>query len=231
MNTISDITNFSGFPKGFADFLFSLQFNNTIDLLPNNKPKYKRLISEPLLLLFHGLATTALSVSETIITQPSKCVSSMYSDMRFSRATPLKEYMYIRLREPSRKKDILGYYFDMGSDYYSYGIRVYKQSSAGMEQIRGNVIEKSRVYTQELKKLKKMGMTIIGDKFVKDHFPKINNEVIKDLLNRKNFYIGRNCPINESVYNNNLQHEIADAYIQLEKIYNLLKISLGEHKL
>ena len=65
-------------------------------------------------------------------------------------------------------------------------------------------------------------MTIIGDKFAKDHYPEINNEAIKDLLNRKNFYIGRDCPINESVYNDELRNEIAGAFIRLKDIYRLI---------
>ena len=220
--------HFHGFPKGFADFLFSLRFKNTIDLLPENKIVYKQLITEPLTLLFHALAQPALSVSESLVTKPSKCISTMYSDMRFSRNTPLKEYMYIRFREPSREKDVLGLYFDMGCDYYSYGIRIYKQTSAGMERIREYILENSRVFTRELGNLRKAGMVIIGDKFAKDHYPGINNEMLKDLLNRKGFYIGRDCPVNESVFNERLQGEIADSYISLKGLYILLKKSLYE---
>ena len=228
MNTPYNAMSFNGFPIGFVDFLFSQQFNNTIDMLPENKPVYKQLITEPLTLLFHALTHPALSVSETLITKPSKCVSTMYSDMRFSKATPLKGYMYIRFREPSGEKDILGLYFDMGCDYYSYGIRIFKQTSTGMNRIRESAIENSEIFARELENLNKSGMTIFGDKLVKDHYPEKDYEAIKDLLNRKNFYIGRNCPINESVYNNELRDEIAGAFIRLKGIYGLLKKSLCE---
>ena len=114
----------------------------------------------------------------------------------------------------------------MGCDYYSYGIRIYKQTSAGMDRIRENILKNSGEFARELENLNKIGMTIIGDKFANDHYPKINNEAIRDLLNRKYFYIGRDCPINESVYNNELRDEIAGAFIRLKAIYNLLKKSL-----
>ena len=221
---------FGGFPKGFADFLFSLQFNNTVDMLPENKTAYKRLITEPLTLLFHGLVPVALSVSETIMTRPSKCVSTMYNDMRFSRTAPIKGYMYIRFREPAAEKDILGLYFDMGSEYYSYGIRIYKQSSAGMQRIRENAVKKPEVFTRELCNLNKIGMTVIGDNFAKNRCPDIKNELLNDFLNKKKFYIGRNCPINEAVYTNELQNEITDAFTRLKPIYLLLKKSLEERK-
>jgi len=217
---------FSGFPAGFSDFLFSLQLNNTIELLPENKITYRRLISEPLLLLHQSLTPTALSVSETLLTRPSKCISTMYSDMRFSRATPLKGYMYIRFREPHGEKDILGLYFDMGCDYYSCGLRIYKQTSAGMERIREHALENSRLYIQELENLHQLGITLFGEAFAKDRCPEVGNELLKGLLNRRNFYAGRNCPINEAVYNGRLLSEISDAYHGVEGLYSLLKNAL-----
>ena len=230
MNTPYNAMSFNGFPRGFVDFLFSLQFNNTIDMLRENKPAYKQLLTEPLTRLFYQLAPTALSVSDTIVTRPSKCVSTMYSDMRFSRTTPLKGYMYIRFREPSGEKDILGLYFDMGCEYYSYGIRIYKQSSAGMERIRENATERPKIFTRELSNLKKLGMTVIGDPFAKDRYPDVKDKLLNDFLNRRNFYIGRDRPINEAVYTGDLQDEVADSFVKLKTMYRLLKESLRERK-
>ena len=226
MNIVNAYVPFHGFSESFVDFLFSLQFNNTIEMLPENKPTYKRLITEPLTQLFHALAPISLSISGTVITKPSKCVSTMYSDMRFSRTTPLKGYMYLRFREPFCEKDILGLYFDMGCDYYGYGIRIYKQTSAGMERIREYAIENSQSFTRELENLNRLNMAIIGDKFAKDRYPEISNETLTDLLNRKGFYIERTCPINESVYNGMMQDEIAEAYQGVKGLYLLLRKAL-----
>ena len=220
--------NFIGFPEEFADFLFSLQFNNTIDRLPENKPVYQRLISEPLALLCGALAPTALSVSDTLMTKPSKCVSTMYSDMRFSRNTPLKGYMYIRFRESACERNILGLYFDMGCDYYSYGLRIYKQTSAGMERIRNYALENKPAFARELASMKALGLSIKGEPFARDHFPDIENAALKELLNSRSFYIGRDCPISGVVFSGDLQKEIADAYEGLKGLYSLLKKALYE---
>ena len=220
------LTVFAGFPKEFAEFLFSLQWNNTIDLLPENRPVYRRLVTEPLTLLFHGLEETAVSVSDTLIVKPSKCVSTMYSDMRFSRDTPLKGYMYIRFREPFCEKDVLGLYFDMGCDYYSCGIRIYKQTSAGIGRVRDYAAGNQEAFIRELANMKSLGMEIKGDKFARDRFPDIKNEVLKELLNSRNFYIGRDCAVSEIVFNGELQTEIAEAYSGLKGLYLLLKQAL-----
>ena len=224
MNT----SDFSGFPTEFADFLFSLRFKNTVDALQENKLIYKSLITEPLVKLYHSLMPTVLSISESIITKPSKCVSSMYSDMRFSRLSPLKEYMYIRFREPSNGKDVLGLYFDMGSEHYSYGIRIYKQTSTGMEQIRKSILENEKSYSRELETISKQGMVVNNDAYVKDHFPKMKESVAKQLLNSKKFYIGRDMPINDGVFNSDLCDEIANGFNGLKGLYLLLKNALSQ---
>ncbi len=76
---------FTGFTGDAVEFLFSLQFNNTMEHLPDNKMRYKALIMEPLKYLFNDIAPVAFSVSTTIETKPSKCISSMYNDMRFAK--------------------------------------------------------------------------------------------------------------------------------------------------
>ena len=226
MNKVLNVDTFCGFPKEFVDFLISLQFNNTVDMLHENTLIYKRLITEPLTLLFHALIQPALSVSGSLITKPSKCVSTMYNDMRFSASTPLKRYMYIRFRESECEKDVLGLYFDMGCDYYSYGIRIYKQTCAGMEKIRENVINNGRAFSLELDKLHKIGMSIYGDSYAKDRYPTINDCAVKEFLNKKNFYIGRKCAINESVFDRRLNDEVSKTFLEVKGFYTLLKKSM-----
>ena len=223
MFMISREVDFHGFPRGFPDFLFSLQFTNTAEKLPDNKLIYKQLISEPLLQLFHALEPAALSVSDTLITKPSRCVSTMYTDMRFSRATPLKEYMYIRFREPGRQRDILGLYFDMGRGHYSYGIRIYKQTSAGMERTRRGIMENTHAFAQALDDLNAAGMTLKGVKYAKDRYPDMATPAIKEMLNHRSFYIGRDCPINEAVFNGELAREICMAFTKIKGMYLLLR--------
>jgi len=228
MTTSLTSTHFEGFPRDFADFLFSLRFRNTIDLLSENKATYKRLITDPLTLLFSDLVKAALAVSDSLIVKPSKCVSTMYSDMRFSRATPLKEYMYIRFREPEREKDIIGLYFDMGCEGYSYGIRIYNQTSEGMAGIREGVLAKRREFERELEKLSRSGMTIVGNKYAKDHYLEIKDMAAKELLNMRNFHMCWDRAINEAVFSRALLEEISGAYTKLGTIFALLKQSLSQ---
>ena len=222
----SPYMTFAGFSQKFVDLLFALRFSNTIEQVPAHRDQYKHLITEPLMLLFHNLLPTVTAISPSIETRPSRCISTMFNDMRFSKESPIKEYMYLRFREPLHEKDVLGFYFDMGSDMYSYGIRIYKQTSAGMSLIRNDILQREKAYTRALEQVYFMGMSIMGTRFAKDHYPDISNQTAKDLLNCRNFYIGTNKSLSEIVFNPTLVQEIATAYWGLKDIYGLLKEAL-----
>lgn len=221
-----DILVFSGFTRETIEFLFSLQINNTIEQLPENKTRYKTLITEPLTLLFYDIVPIVLSVSPSIETKPSKCISSMYNDMRFAKGTPLKTYMYLRFRDGCNEKNVLGLYFDMGYEYYSYGLRIYKQTSAGMSIIRDNILKNEEQYIPALTKITASGASIVGDYFLKDHFPEMENKNLKALLNCKRFYIYYHKQVTDTIFSSKLADEICTAFCDIKDIYILLKKSL-----
>ena len=100
-----------------------------------------------------------------------------------------------------------------------------------MDRIREKAIASSKEFARELVKMDKIGMAIIGDNYAKDRSPEIDcpdfaGALLKDFLNKKSFYIGRNRPINESVFDERLPGEIASAYADIKKMYTLLKKSL-----
>ena len=114
------------------DFLFELKFSNTMKSKPriwlNIKGSYQAawLLYNPFL--------TQFTLDLPLDTKPSRCISSPYTDRRFSPTVPLKEYMYLRFKH-GKITDIPGLYFDMGIEYYGYGIRIYKQTSGGMKKL------------------------------------------------------------------------------------------------
>jgi len=229
--------NFNGFPREFAEFLFSLRLNNTREAIEENKSAYNRLITEPLTQLYNALMPTALSVSKTVETNYLKCVSAMCTDMRYSAKAPtpspklpIRESMYIHFYEGFAfgDKNRLGLYFDMGCENYGCGIRVERWTGDGMERVRDYALANSPEFTRELENLSNLGMAVLGEKFTleRNRFSMIENKVLKDFLHMKNFYIERSCPINESVFNGGLADEIAEAFRGVKGIYLMLKRAL-----
>ena len=218
--------SFSGFSPEMLSFLFELKFSNTIDKQAENLIKYKKLISEPLMLLYEYLLKTVLDSGLSVETKPSRCVSTPYTDRRFSPQTPLKEYMYIRFRQIGKKADIPGLYFDMGIDHYGYGIRIYKQTALGMDRLRERIKEDPQKFSFAIEELATAGFKVIGEKYKKDHFPEMPECKAKEILNRRNFYLERAVPVGEAVFSPTLAEELSCAYRKLSGFYLLLAESL-----
>lgn len=216
------MNKFKGFPKELSDFLFELKFHNTIEKQEENLIKYRKIISEPLKLLYEELKQTAVEISPMFETKANRCVSTPYTDRRFSPTTPLKEYMYIRFKLSGTDDNILGLYFDMGCDFYSYGLRIYKQTVKGMDRIREKILHTPEKYFSALDLILQEGFKIIGEKYKKDKSPELPDGYVKELYNMKGFYIGKDTAINQRVFTEELAEEIKNGFRTVANILCLL---------
>lgn len=213
---------FNGFSKEAVNFLFDLKLHNTISEEEENLKKYKVLISEPLKLLYEYLTPTVLEISPRFETKPSRCISTPYTDRRFSPSAPLKEYMYIRFKYSDLRENIPGLYFDMGSEYYSCGLRVYKQNIMGMDKLREKILKFPEKFSEVLDKLADEDFSIIGESYKKDKGPELADCSAKKLYNLKSFYIGKNVEINKNVFSSLLAEEIHKGFNAVSEFLQLI---------
>lgn len=214
--------NFKGFDKGTNDFLFELQFINTIEKQNKNLVKYKKYITIPINLLYLDLLEVINQINVDFETKPARCISTPYTDRRFSPNVPLKEYIYLRFRQTNRKTNILGLYFDMGCDAYGYGLKIYKPTSKDMNLLREKISENVNLLSKLIDDLILKGFEITGEKYKKDHFPDIPECSAKELLNRKCFNISKTKLVNEGVYTQELKTELSNAFMDLKEFVEFL---------
>lgn len=217
------MSKFNGFPKELPDFLFELKFQNTIEKQEENLIKYRKIISEPLKMLYEELKQTAEEISPMFETRANRCVSTPYTDRRFSPDAPLKEYMYIRFKLSGAEDNIIGLYFDMGCDFYSYGLRIYKQTVKGMDIIREKIMNTPEKYSSALDLITQNGFKIIGEKYKKDKCPQLPDGYAKELYNMKGFYIGKDTAINQRVFTEELAEEIKAGFMTAANMIMLIE--------
>ena len=213
---------FKGFNKNTNKFLFELQFCNTIQAQKENLIKYKEYITEPINLLYIDLLDVINRFDVNFETKPARCISTPYTDRRFSPSVPLKEYMYLRFRQAQKKTDMLGLYFDMGSEYYGYGFQIYKPTSAGMDVLREKINTDIKKFSKLFDGLTEKGFIIKGDSYKKDHFSEITECSAKNILNMKSFSISKSKIVDEIVYSENLIKELASAFLDLKELMEML---------
>ena len=210
-------SNFKGFDKNAIDFLFALRFSNTIENQAQNIANYKKYITEPLNLLYLDLISVTGQFDICLETKPARCISSPYTDRRFSPTVPLKEYMYLRFRQANKSNDMLGLYFDMGCEAYGFGLRIYKASSKGMNELKDKISANPRLFSRLIDELKSKGFEIEGESYKKDHFPEIEQCSAKELLNMKSFSVSQTKLINENIFSIALKQELTEAFYDLKE--------------
>ena len=216
--------SFKGFPKEMPTFLFELRFHNTIEDQAENVEKYKKLIIEPLRLLYGALIPTITSLDYPFDIKPARCISTPYTDRRYFPSAPLKEYMYIRFKQFGKDENVPGLYFDMGAQHYSYGLRIYKQTTDGIKKLREKIFERPEFYSDQLYQVIADGFSVHGELYKRDHHPKLPDCRAKEILNRKYFHIGKIRPVHDNVFTSNLAKEIAEGFVSVSKILDMMGI-------
>lgn len=215
------MNEFCGFPEALADFWFELHEKNTVQDADVIKEQYRLLITEPLAALYDALLPTVLAISEHLELHPARCISSPYTDRRFSRGTPFKEYMYLRFKQSGKKEDVPGLYFDMGVQMYSFGLRIYKQTAQGMQRMRENLLDHREAAEDALEAVQAAGFVVIGEDYKTDHFPDVADGALKALLNKRSFHIGKNVDVSQSIFTVALADEISAGFRQMAQIFRL----------
>ena len=160
--------------QGFSMEVFDLWFDicNCNEINPELiKEKYKTYITKPLIRLYNSVLPSLQMISDDFELTPSRCISTPYTDMRFSKGQKYKNYMYLRFKQSGKEKDIYGLYFDMGSEYYSYGLRIYKQTSENVKVAKEKIIGNIDYFSKLIDSVVKQGFEIYGDDYKKDRFP------------------------------------------------------------
>ncbi len=216
------MNNFNGFSQNANHFLFQLQFCNTIEKQRENIVKYKEYITVPAYKLYFDLLEVVSDFNVDFDLKPAKCISTPYTDRRFSPSVPLKEYMYMRFRQSGKHKDILGLYFDMSSDMYGYGLKIYKPTALGMGFFRERIVQNEEICSEMIEALRDYGFIIKGKKYKADHVPYMQEGLLKDVLNMSNFEISISKAVDANIYSNLLCSEVSDAFLALKPFFEFL---------
>jgi hypothetical protein len=116
----------------------------------------------------------------------------------------------------------------MGPEDYACGLRVYKQTSAGMEKIRQDIFKRPDAYERALGTLIEIpDMRLLGERFKRDRYPDQGGMCL-ELLNMRSFHAAYERPVSQSVFSEALREELAAGFRVAGALYGLLKGALTE---
>lgn len=216
--------SFNGFTGEALRFLFENKFNNSKDWYDNHKNEYKKYVYEPFVELIKELAPTMVEIDSKLITIPSKLISRVRRDTRFSNDKSLyrDNAWLIFLRDKSLMSTSPCYWFEINQKGSSYGVGYYGAETGSMANMRQMIINRHPKFINALQCYESQKEFVIGgEMYKKSKFPD-QPENLKLWLDRKNIYF--ECSQNDykTAFSNELPDVLKRGYKMLKPIYDFI---------
>lgn len=216
--------SFTGFSKEALRFLFENKFNNSKAWYDSHKCDYKKYVYEPFVELIKELSPTMIDIDGSIITIPSKLISRVRRDTRFTRDKSLyrDNVWLVFLRDKSQMSTSPCFWFEINQNGSSYGVGYYKAATGSMVKIREMIIEKHPAFLEALKCYESQNeFAIGGEMYKRGKFPE-QPENYRLWLDRKNIYFESVQNDFTLVFSKDLPEILKSRFKKLKPIYDFL---------
>ena len=208
---------FNGFTKEASDFLWELSFHNERPWFQAHKEQFERCVNEP----FKALARDTLDQTQLRLADRTWNVhiSRIYRDARrlFGRG-PYKDHLWFTIQEGDHHQEQPVFWFELGASYYSYGLGMYSDRPALMEQFR-KAIDANPARFERLAKdtLSHKGFRLSGLEYKR---PKGDRgEILNPWYNRRYLSVGFEGDFGGDLLKPELPALLAEAFVRLLPLY------------
>lgn len=215
---------FKGFTAEALRFLFENKMNNSKEWYDLHKGEYKQLVYNPFVELIMELAPTITDIDSQMITTPSKLISRVRRDTRFTRDKTLyrDNVWLVFLRDKTLMSTSPCYWFEISQKGSSYGVGYYGAQTGSMSKMRDMIINKHPYFLKALECHEAHERFIIGGEMYKrSKFPD-QPENLKLWLDRKNIYFEAVQNDFKLAFSEELPHALAEGFRELKPIYDFL---------
>ena len=208
------------------DFLFENKLNNNKEWFHSHKQEYQELVLDPLVDLVEKLTPTVLKIDPQFITipKPTKAISRIYRDTRFSKDKSLyRDNMWILfIRDKKLYHGLPAYFADISANGLEYGVGYYKVSSESMLCYRDMILKKEPAFLQAKLAVEKAKIfSLYGEPLKRSKAPN-EPEDIKNWLDRKQIGVSNTITDFDLVFSEDLYQTIAKGFEQLKPVYDFL---------
>lgn len=219
---------FQGLPKALISFLMEIRLNNNVSFFEANRKRYEQEVKQPLYALANALAPIVQAFDPLLDTRPLRCVSRIRRDTRFTRdKSPYRDHMWIGWRRLGEARMAgVSFYWEVSPEAVGWGCGVYSDRQALMEQMRGDMLARPKVYRKMLQGLSlDRRFTLHGNQYKRLQIPEALDPALAGLYRSKGFYV-RNVPQPgdyDLIFSHAIVDRLAEDYAQLAPMYRLLR--------
>lgn len=215
---------FDGFCTEGLKFLFGNKMNDSKDWYDSHKSVYKKYVYNPFIELITELAPVMTEIDSQLITAPTKLISRVRRDTRFSKDKSLyrDNVWFVFLRDKSQMSASPCFWFELGQYGSSYGVGYYGAEPSSMAHMRELIINGHPAFLNALKCYESQDQfVIVGETYKRSKYPN-QPQNLKLWLDRKN--IAFECLQNdfELAFSSSLPDTLKKGFKKLKPIYDFL---------
>ena len=183
--------SFDGFTPDALRFLFENKLNNSKEWYESHKDEYKKYVYEPLVELVKELAPVMEKIDNQIITIPSKIISRVRRDTRFTKDKSLyrDKAWIVFLRDKSKMSISPCFWFELNQDGTSHGVGYYSAEPQTMDKMREMIMDRHPAFLKALSCYETQDEFVMGgEMYKKSRFPEQPEKLKKDFIMLKPIY-------------------------------------------
>ncbi len=216
--------SFNGFTGDALRFLFENRMNNSKEWYDSHKADYKKYVYNPFVDLINELGPTMLGIDSQLITVPSKLISRVRRDTRFTKDKTLyrDNVWLVFLRDKTQMSTAPCFWFGINQKGSSYGIGYYGAEPASMTHMRDMIINGHPAFVLAQKYYEgQKTFSIGGEMYKRSKFPD-QPENLRTWLDRKNIYFESEQNNFDLAFSKDLPEVLKKGFKELKPIYDFL---------
>lgn len=216
--------SFEGFSADALRFLMENKINNSKQWYEDHKDEYRKWVANPFTELVNELGPAMLRIDSQIIIKPTKVISRVRRDTRFTHDKSLyrDNIWIVFLRDKSRMSTSACYWFELGQKGTSYGVGFYGATPQSMTRMRAMIMDNHPAFQFARKCYESQNrFTLGGETYKKSKFPD-QPEKLKTWLDRKNIYFDCSETGFNLAFSKELPRVLQEGYMLLKPIYDFL---------
>lgn len=213
------------FKTEMLDFMTQIRFNNNKQFMHDNRDLYNALMKDPYHHLISALAETMQSIDPLMEVRPSKVLSRIFRDTRFSNnKDPYRDHHWIAFRHQGEPRDqSLMYWFEIRLDAVHWGLGFWGENKKALDVLRRRIMANPIEAEQMMKIISASGFTISGNSYKRMKHPEKLSKNLKELYLKRELYISKDAKDPAIVFTSKLVPELKADFLALKPIYHMLR--------
>lgn len=180
--------SFFGFTPELLYFLAENHLQNSSVWFEEHRKEYEKLVKEPSWRLIETMMPEMLAFDDQICQTPSRILSRVRRDTRFSRNKDLyRDHMWLMFKRPKQRiGSSLTIYFEITQEGFGYGIGYYDTPRPVMEQVREMILHEDKAFLNAFDAVRSNPKFVLyGEQYKRNRYPDAP-ESYQPWLNLKN---------------------------------------------